>query len=157
MSDLTAMSETVTSSKWSNVVRDETKPIAERLTATVCGYQALRDERGLPADIAFAGIARAIEWLAEEHCTAQQGELADISKDIRAVEEAHGLKPDEYWERGAGPEEWKELPADFDAELDQVTASLMTEFGEGEMAELFRHDRAEFDYQSKAGQQEARG
>ncbi len=142
MSDPTAMTAAL----------NETRPVAERMSAAIRVYQKLRDDRGLPVEIAFAGIAHAIVWLAEERLMAShdKGELAGILKDIRTVEEAHGLKPGEYWERGAGPTEWQELQDDYEHACAQITADLMSEMGENEMADLYLDDPEEFDHRCKA-------
>ncbi len=140
------------SSRWSAVIRDKTRPTPERMTAVVRRYQELRDEEKLPEEMAFGGIAHAILWLADDRFLAahDKGELADISEGIRAVEEAHGLKEGEFWTRSEGPAEWQELQDDYDHACVQITADLMSEMGESEMAELFLHDREEFDYLCEA-------
>jgi hypothetical protein len=121
------------------------------MTAMVRRYQELRDEEKVPERVVFGGIARAILWLAEDRLMAahDKGELAYISESIRAVEEAHGLKKGEFWMRTEGPAEWRELQDEYDLACAQITADLMSDMGEGNMAELFLDDPEEFDHLCK--------
>ena len=151
---LPEMVMSASSSQSTAILRDKTRPTVERMTAMIRRYQELRDEEGLPEQVAFAGIARAILWLAEERFldAHDKGELADISNDMRVVEEAHGLKKGEFWTRSEGPAEWQELQDDYDHACAQITADLMSKMGENEMAELYLDDPEEFDHRCKAGQ-----
>ena len=119
----------------------QTFPVAKVQSASLLGLLRGRGARWWFLSILCLLVAVTITWLS----VASRGVLLSVR-----FLEGHGLKPGDYWERGAGPEEWQELQADFDAELDQVMAGLMTEFSETDMAELYRSDRAEFDHICKA-------
>ena len=69
---------------------------------------------------------------------------------------AHGLGEDEDWVVGEGPEEHERL-AEFERACDQIATDTFREYGEPELAELWRHDRAEFDRRCEAGRRHFQG
>lgn len=77
--------------------------------------------------------------------------LAEISKKIDAVQRNHGLKPDEYWARGDGPEEYNALNAQWERRADELLYRHLKDFGADDIADLFKNSRSEFDVARERG------
>ena len=73
-----------------------------------------------------------------------ESELDHISEAMRAIEEEHGLEPDDYWPLGEGPEEHGRLNEQYGAILDAKLLQTLREFGLDDLADLSEHNSVEF-------------
>lgn len=127
---------------------EDMERVTEEKMARLVGYiQDLRDDGELPMALAFPRIALALTWLAETRVMAshRDGDLAQISERIEAVEREHGLGVKDFWSNGDGPPEWQAFIDQYSRVVAEITAEFMREHGEDEMAELMLADRERFD------------
>jgi hypothetical protein len=80
-----------------------------------------------------------------------QDKLEPISKAIEEIEKRHGLKPDEFWLRDQGPQEWQDLNSEYESVLDSYRPLTYREFGEEELATLLEADAEHFKALREAG------
>lgn len=80
-------------------------------------------------------------WMGGEY----ENELGPISRAIEAIQEEHGLKPDEFWPHGEGPEEYTCLNSRYDAVLDTKFLEVLREFGLHDLADLKEQTPVEFE------------
>ena len=76
--------------------------------------------------------------------------FTDIESRMRDIRE-HGLSSQAYWPRGEGPEEYESLLSQWDRIYDNTLADIFVEFGEDEIADLFRRDRPKYDQLFESG------
>lgn len=62
-----------------------------------------------------------------------------------AIKRKHGLKADEYWQRGQGPEDYQRLNKQYEVASEADFVSTLKEFGLSDLADLKQHDPGEFD------------
>ena len=72
-------------------------------------------------------------------------EIALLSAEIQKVEDAHGLKPGEYWPRGQGPDDYEELNRRYGEALDLHIAPTLREFDVPDIADLFENDPSRYE------------
>ncbi len=135
-------------------LKDQSKgtPNVERLEAIVRLAKAMRQEGVIEGSEAFYVVAKPITAIAEDReISVGTPVLERISKQIEEIEKRHGLESGEFWSQGEGPEEYERLVRVYKNRLDQITAATFEEFGEPEMAAMYRHDREKFDRQYKDG------
>lgn len=71
-------------------------------------------------------------------------EIAELSAKLRAVEEAHGLGPNQYWPAGSGPDEHQRLNKAWDAASDKRYIETLKELERGAATELYNADPTEY-------------
>ena len=108
-----------------------------------------REFRVFPDDACFFGIVWSIEkgadvWIGALH-------RRDFAERYRALDEKHGLAEGEYFALDERPEDYQALDDEYDRASDQMLLELFQRHGEDEIAELYEHDRAEFDRRREAG------
>jgi len=71
-------------------------------------------------------------------------ELLPIAQAIDAVQEKHGLQPEEYWKIGEGPEQYNKLSNEYSTVLGKRFVKTLREFELGDLADLLEADPDEF-------------
>ncbi len=125
--------------------------VADRPEDAIALYQNLRDGNFLQADAGFFSIAFHIEDIAYDrvaNAEVSDPELKDICDRRRAIAEAEGL---EGWPMGEGPEEYRLLLAEWNRIADRIVVGTFRDFGEEEMADLYRDEPEEFHRRREAG------
>jgi len=115
--------------------------------------KAMREAGVLSDDKAFYMIAHPIISIAEDRVafSGAHPALDAISKKIRCVERGHGLAEDECWSHGEGPREYQELQEEWNRVYDAVFAATFEEYGEPELAALYRNENKRFEQQYEKG------
>ena len=72
-------------------------------------------------------------------------ELVQLSAEMQKIQDAHGLKHDEYWPRGEGPEDYEELNHRYREALNSHVAPTLREFDIPDIADLFENDRRRYE------------
>ena len=115
--------------------------------------QALYAGGGLTSDeFLFYSVAPVESY--HDHLTLNghyKDKLDPITNKLREIEAGHGLKPDEYWRKGEGPEEHDRLNARYEKVLDDEFGKLLREVGLVAHSRLWRDNRKEFDRMREAG------
>ena len=78
-------------------------------------------------------------------------EQQEFEERLREIRKEHGLGEDEEWLPGEAPPEYERLLDESHAAWDRLYAQTLEEFGEREVARLYRHDREEFERRFAAG------
>ena len=124
----------------------------ERLAA----YRAVRAAGVLPPAASFYLIAwHLLTDVAGPRTAVVYGR--DYAERFATIRAAHGLGEDEDWPAGDGPAEHERLAAEFEGVCNQIVAETFRTSGELELADLWRHDRAEFARRSEAGRRYVHG
>lgn len=113
-------------------------------------YRAVRDAGSLPEEAGFYLVSWQVDVITLAEAEVQ---LRPLEDRVEAIRQAHGLGEDETWELGEGPPEYEEAQRQLHDAWDALYAAKLEEFGEHEMARLFREDREQFDQLSEAGRQ----
>jgi hypothetical protein len=129
---------------WARLGPDATEE--ERLAV----YQAVRAAGSVPDDAGFYLVSWQIDAITTEHAEEALQAYEDL---LRAIERRHGLAEDECWPPGGSPPEYEEALRQQHDAWDALYAARLDQFGEREMARLFRTDRERFDQLSEAGRQ----
>ena len=111
-------------------------------------YQAIRDAGDLPDDAGFYLVSWQIDAMAS---LVAEEVLADLDEQMETVRKQHGLEEGEFWDDEGVPREYKQLLQKQQDAWDGLFAEKVREFGEHEMAELFRADRNRFEQRVDAG------
>ncbi|SCY62504.1 hypothetical protein [Thiohalorhabdus denitrificans] len=96
----------------------------------------------------------ALETLAEEkahEAMEGDGELRNLSRRMRAIEEEHGLERGEPWLPGEGPGNWEELRRQWQQKVDGIFLETLEEHGEQELARMFREDPEALERRTEEG------
>ena len=112
-------------------------------------YQAIRDSGDLSTEAGFYLVSWQIDAI--DSIDAEEA-LHDIDERLAAIRAAHGLEEGESWPSSEAPMEYEELHAKYMAAWGGIFADKLDEFGEYEMASLFREDPECFQQQSDVGQ-----
>lgn len=72
-------------------------------------------------------------------------DLGAIEASIRAIEKEEGLKDDEFWPNGSGPDEWNALQQRWNDVTDTHLNEVLRELGWEELADFRESDRQAFD------------
>ena len=115
--------------------------------------KAMREAGVLSDDKAFYMIAHPIISIAEDRVliSGAHPALEAISEKIRRVKRARGISEDEDWPRGEGPREYQELDEEWRRVYDAVFAATFEEYGEPELAALYRQEYEKFAQQYEKG------
>jgi len=73
-----------------------------------------------------------------------ENELGPINKAIEKIRKDYGLKSDEYWKVGDGPEKYKQLNKKWEAISEKLFLNTLKEFGLNDLTELNEKDPEEF-------------
>jgi hypothetical protein len=154
---------------WRTLARDFDEARTS-LTSTQRHERMLRIAQGMLEDphadhpFARATIMRAIVSIAEDRlfAGAENPALDALAAKMDAIRKAHGLTDAEDWMIGDGPKSWiigdgpeeyQVLSREWDRIADEIMAATFEEFGEPELATLYRYNRARFDLEFEAGRQ----
>jgi len=113
-------------------------------------YKSIRDSRSLPDEAGFYLVSWQIDLITLDH---SEEALREQEDRLEAIQKQHGLDEDESWPLGEGPPEYEEAQQQLHDAWDALFASKLEEFGEQEMALLFRTDHKRFQQISEAGRQ----
>ena len=119
-------------------------PEEERLAV----YRSVRGSGDLPAEAGFYLVAWQLDVIAGLRAEHEQQELEERLEAIRCE---HGLDEGDEWLPGEAPAEYERLLEESHAAWDRLYARTLEEFGEREIARLYRHDREEFERRFDAG------
>ena len=111
-------------------------------------YRAIRSSGSLPEDAGFYLVSWQVDALASRH--AEQA-LHHLDDQLEALERAHGLDEGEAWEPGEAPPEYAAALRRYHDAWDEIFAEKLEQYGEADMARLFREDPEEFRRRSEAG------
>ena len=69
------------------------------------------------------------------------------------IKKREGLEEDEFWTASdpVSPKEWRILNDQYDHRIDEIIAAFLNLYGENETADLFLHNKEEFDRRFEAG------
>jgi len=115
-------------------------------------YQAVRAAGSVPEEAGFFLVAWQVDVItlfrAEEA-------LSELEERLESIRRAHGLDEDEdeSWPPGEGPPEYEETQRQLHDAWEALYAATLDEFGEQELAQLFRSDRQRFEQLQEAGRQ----
>src|SRR4051812_11038308 len=119
---------------------------AERLAA----YRAVRDAGSVPETAGFFLVAWMLDVLTDER--AEEG-LRDVEERLEQVREKYGLEDESPVNPDETPPEFREAMQQSHDAWDALYAATLEEFGEHDMARLFREDEEQFDQRYEAGRQ----
>lgn len=111
----------------------------------------------VPIDMAIYYAAMSVATIASDAVSAamDRGELLELLREIREIEQQHGLEEDDFWFTYEGPEDWQELQekaGDIMEGIDEVVfEDVLRRYGLGEIADLHEKDRMRFDVMKEAG------
>lgn len=71
-------------------------------------------------------------------------EMDELSAKLKAVEEAHGLGPNQYWPAGTGPDEYQRLNKAWETASDKRFAETLKELEGGAATQLYIADPTEY-------------
>lgn len=115
-------------------------------------WQEIRELDILPADHSFYVIAWELGWIASDR---HQRLFAEVYEpQFRALYEANGVDYDDLdaeWTNA--PPELDRLNAALGDDEERIREELYREFGEDEIADLWRNDRRSFDRRFRNGQE----
>lgn len=117
---------------------------AERLAV----YRAVVAAESLPWPAGFYLVSWQIDALT---LGGVEEEFHELEERLRALEQAHGLGEEESWPPGEAPAEYQEVQRQLHEAWDALYVAKLEEFGEPDMAELYRTDRAKFEQLSEDG------
>lgn len=84
-----------------------------------------------------------------------RGQLADLAGKLREFERQDGLKTDEYWAKGDGPEDYQDISKELDDLLDEIRDTLFVHilrtYHLTDIADRFENDRLAFEIDREVG------
>jgi hypothetical protein len=116
----------------------------ERLVA----YRAVRDS--VPEEAGFFLVAWMLDLLTDER--AEEG-LREAEERLEAIRQKYGLEEDASADSDDVPQEYREAMQQSHDAWDALYAATLVEFGEHDLARLFREDEEEFYEKYEAGRQ----
>jgi len=119
-------------------------PESERLRV----YQAIRAAGDLPEDAGFYLVSWQIDAMTS---LAAEEVLQDLDEQMAAILRQYGLEEEDFWDDEDVPPEYEQLRLRQQDAWDEMFLERLNDFGEYEMADLFREDRERFDQRSDAG------
>jgi hypothetical protein len=111
-------------------------------------YQAIRDAGDLPDDAGFYLVSWQIDAMTS---LLVEEVLRDLDEQMVAIQQQYGLEEGDFWSDDEVPPEYEQLRQKQQDAWDRLFAEKLNEFGEHEMAKLFRADRERFDKRSDVG------
>ena len=113
-------------------------------------YQAIRRSGHLPDQASFWLVSQIIDAIASRDADEVLGEY---ESRMRAIEEEFGFDEIAIWPANAAPAEYVQIHEEYYRVWDSLFAQKLEEFGEQQMAQLFREDRPQFEQRSEEGRQ----
>ena len=113
-------------------------------------YQAIRRSGTLPDDASFFLVSAQIDELALQDADEA---LHDYEDRLKAIKKQYRLGEGCIWPSGAAPAGYEELRQQYYQTWGEVFARKLEQFGELEMARLFRDDEQRFNRLTDAGRQ----
>ena len=117
-------------------------------------YKKVREQQVISPE----GIFYLIAWMITEDIGADRlaqawdRDFKHVNAKIEAVKTAHGLAEDDHWPVGQGPDEYKELMAEWQVIHDRIMYEAFRDCGEIEMGEMYLNRREQFDRLVEAGE-----
>lgn len=112
--------------------------------------QCIRNAGAMPFEQFVCSFFRIIEGMSLD-ADGYDPELIAINAKLDTIKKREGLTEDESWYADEGPEDWKELNRQWERRSDEIEVELMRSFGEGELADLYLNNQAEFMRLHEAG------
>ena len=113
-------------------------------------YQAVRDSGLLPHEAGFFLVSLQIDDIV----TRDAGEsLRGYEDRMEVIREEYRFDDGEVWSPETPPEEYQKIQREYHQAWDELFARKLEEFGEQEMARLFRSDRERFEQLTEVGRQ----
>jgi hypothetical protein len=116
-------------------------PAAETVIRLV---QALGDTGEFDDDERIYLIAGLVEEVVPSRA-GRDPRFAEVEREMREVEQLHGLGPDDAFILHKAPEEYQRLNAEWERIADREVADWLSSLGEREMAGLLRGNRGEYE------------
>jgi hypothetical protein len=113
-------------------------------------YRAVRDAGSVPEDAGLFLIAWMLDVLS---CARAEEALHEVEDHLEEIRLKHGLDEDASADDDGMPDEYREAMQQSRDAWDNLYLAVMEEFGEHDMARLFRDDETAFDEQYEAGRQ----
>jgi hypothetical protein len=113
-------------------------------------YRAVRAAGSVPIEASFFLIAWMLDVLTDER--AEEG-LREVEERLDALRQKYGLEEDAPADADDAPAEYREAMQQAHDAWTALYAASLEEFGEHDMARLFREDAAEFDERYEVGRQ----
>ena len=121
-------------------------PLEKRLAL----FWQIRDAGSLPEPAVF----HLISYIVDEIAACEAGEVLEpLEQRMSEIEDAYRLEEGGIWPPGSAPLEYDQLREQCHAAWDEFYATKLAEFGEKEMARLFREDRQRFEDIAALGRQ----
>lgn len=117
-------------------------------------YRAVRDSGLLPHEAGFFLVSLQIDEIATRD---SRESLREYEDRMEAVQEAYQFDDGEVWSPETAPEGYQETQREYHQAWEELFARKLEEFGEQEMARLFRSDRERFEQLTEVGRQYFRG
>ena len=111
-------------------------------------YQGIRQAGSIPEVASFWLVSHIIDNIATRDADEA---LGGYESRLRAIEEAHRFEDGGVWPHGAAPEGYAELREQYYQAWGDLFSRKLDEFGESEMAQLFRENRKRFEQLSEEG------
>jgi len=113
-------------------------------------YQAVRQAESLPEAASFWLVSLLIDEIATRDV---DDALGHYEARLHAIEEAYELEEGGIWPAGAAPAGYAELREEYHRAWDELFIVKLDEFGEQEMARLFRDHHERFEQLSEEGRE----
>jgi len=111
-------------------------------------FQAIRAAGVVPEAASFWLVARTVDEIA---CDELGAELGPIESQLEEVEQKFGMGEGGVWPQGTAPEDYDRLRQEYYQAWDELFTHKLEQYGEVEMARLFREDTDKFERRSREG------
>jgi hypothetical protein len=78
-------------------------------------------------------------------------DLGPIDSALETIKAQHGLRPEQDWHRGEGPDDYVRLQAEYEVVLERKFLETLDEFGLVDLSSLRKENRKEFDRRRERG------
>lgn len=118
--------------------------------------EVARHPNFLPEQVVFHA-AHAADGICQDATSVafNRGQLADLAGKLRELERRDGLKTDEYWAQGEGPEDYQDVSKELDELLDKIRDTLFVHilrtYHLADVADQFENDRLAFEIEREVG------
>ncbi|GAA5127160.1 hypothetical protein GCM10023212_31560 [Luteolibacter yonseiensis] len=133
---------------------DDSARLAHLTMLQAC--EVARHPNFLPEHVIFHA-AYAVEGICQDATSVafSRGQLADLAGKLREFERRDGLKTDEYWAKGDGPEDYQDISKELDELLDKIRDTLFVHILRAyhltDIADQFENDRLTFEIDREVG------
>jgi len=130
-------------------------PLNERAVLQIAVARGMRNIGMIDEDLALFSIAMAIERIVDELVMSRSSHaLERIFDRTRELQEAHGLNQDEFWLAQDEPQEHRDLTREWTRVHDLLYFAAFDEYGEPNIAAIYRYDRARYDAMRERGRRQ---